>query len=88
MMGPDYTHWHGTYEIARNFYSEFIPELQELIAHGKTDKDPAKVKAADALDAKLSELLNSENHRWYLNKLDPAEEERRKKAAEEFKGRY
>ena len=30
MMGPDYTHWHGTYEVAKHFYSKYIPELQEL----------------------------------------------------------
>jgi hypothetical protein len=21
MMGPDYTHWHGTYEVAKTFYT-------------------------------------------------------------------
>ena len=29
MMGPDYTHWHGTYEVAKHFYSKMIPELKE-----------------------------------------------------------
>ena len=29
MMGPDYTHWHGTYEVAKHFYSEFIPALEK-----------------------------------------------------------
>ena len=36
----------------------------------------------------LDEVLNSDNHRWYTNKMDPAEQERRKKAAEEFRKRY
>ncbi len=31
MMGPDYTHWHGTYEVAKHFYIKFIPELEHLI---------------------------------------------------------
>jgi len=31
MMGPDYTHWHGTYELARNFYSEMVPELRAAV---------------------------------------------------------
>ena len=35
MMGPDYTHWHGTYEVAKRFYSEYIPQLQGLIDAGK-----------------------------------------------------
>ena len=29
MMGPDYTWWHGIYEVARNFYFKFIPEALE-----------------------------------------------------------
>ena len=88
MMGPDYTHWHGTYEIARNFYTEMVPELQELIEDGRADKDPKKVEAAIALEAKLREVLESENHRWFLGKMDPEEAKRRKEAAQEFKARY
>ena len=88
MMGPDYTHWHGTYEVAKHFYSEFIPGLQELIREHGADKDPAKAGAAAALAKRLDEILNSENHRWYLGKMDPAEAEKRAKAAAEFKARY
>ena len=25
MMAPDYTHWHGMYEVAERFYMELIP---------------------------------------------------------------
>lgn len=88
MMGADYTHWHGTYEVAKNFYAEIVPELQSLVYEGRESKDAEKVKAAEALDARLREVLNSTNHRWYENKMDPAEAERRKKAAEEFNERY
>jgi hypothetical protein len=28
MMGPDYTQWHGFYEVAKNFYNEFLPEAE------------------------------------------------------------
>jgi hydroxylamine dehydrogenase len=31
MMGPDYTQWHGFYEVAKNFYTEFIPQAEELM---------------------------------------------------------
>ncbi len=31
MMGPDYTQWHGFYEVAKHFYSEFIPEAEHLM---------------------------------------------------------
>lgn len=29
MMGPDYTWWHGIYEVAQHFYFKFLPEAQE-----------------------------------------------------------
>ena len=35
MMGPDYTHWHGTYEIAKHFYVKYIPELEHLMDKGQ-----------------------------------------------------
>lgn len=88
MMGPDYTHWHGTYEVAKHFYSEYVPELQELIEHGRHSEDAGKKAAAEALGAKLDEVLNSANHQWYLNRMDPAEKERRDKQREEFQKRY
>jgi hydroxylamine dehydrogenase len=30
MMGPDYTQWHGFFELADNFYNEFLPAVKEL----------------------------------------------------------
>jgi hypothetical protein len=29
MQGPDYAWWHGIYDVAKNFYTKFIPELKE-----------------------------------------------------------
>ena len=37
---------------------------------------------------KMDEVLNSANHRWYLNKMDSKEQEERKRRQEEFKKRY
>jgi hypothetical protein len=88
MMGPDYTHWHGTYEIAKNFYSELIPELEELVEKGKRSGDPAKKQAAEKLQQKIDEVLTSNNHKWYLNKLDPAEVAERQQRLKEFQSRY
>ncbi len=31
MMGPDYTQWHGFFEVAKSFYMEFIPEAEQLM---------------------------------------------------------
>jgi hydroxylamine dehydrogenase len=31
MNGPDYVQWHGYYEVAKIFYTEFIPEAEALM---------------------------------------------------------
>ena len=67
MMAPDYTHWHGTYDLAKHWYTKFVPQLEDLIAKGnKAGGD--KAKAADALQKKLDEVLSNEDHKWYLGK--------------------
>jgi len=88
MMGPDYTHWHGTYEVAQHFYTKFIPELEELIEKNKDSKDPAKKAAAENLAKLLEQTLNDKNHAWYLNKLTPEEKALRDKNRQEFLKRY
>ncbi len=51
MMGPDYTWWHGFYDIAQHFYFKLLPEAREL-------GDPE-------VDAFVEELLDSDPmHRW------------------------
>lgn len=54
MMGPDYTHWHGSYEVAKHFYMKFIPMIEE-IAEEKNDA---------TLTAMLAELMAKEEHSW------------------------
>lgn len=85
MMGPDYTQWHGFFEVAERFYSEFVPQLKEVIHRGRTN---GKAAEAGRLEAKLNEVLNSEMHKWSLGKLSAGELAARKKASEEFKKRY
>ena len=46
MMGPDYTHWHGTYEVAKHFYTEMVPALEHLVEQGRQSKDPKQLAAA------------------------------------------
>jgi hydroxylamine dehydrogenase len=36
MMAPDYTQWHGFFEVAERFYMELLPEAEELLP-GSTD---------------------------------------------------
>lgn len=88
MMAPDYTHWHGTYEIAKNWYTHFVPELRELIARGEESGDATKIAAAGKLEAKLEEIMANEDHRWSQDMMDPSEKAKRAKAREEFLDRY
>ncbi len=85
MQGPDYTHWHGTYEIAKHWYGKYIPELQDIIDLGKEEKAEAQ---AGELEKLLKEVLNDPNHRWSIGKEDPDEKAERLKRQEEFLNRY
>ena len=38
MMGPDYTQWHGFYEVAKHFYAKFLPEVERLGRKDLVDK--------------------------------------------------
>ncbi len=88
MMGPDITHWHGTYEVAKHFYTKMIPELETLVDRGRASSDVAKKEAAEKLSKRIDELLASDNHRWYLNQMDEAELKERQERQSEFQKRY
>jgi hypothetical protein len=63
MMGPDYTHWHGMYEVGKSFYTEFLPQVEELAArHGRGDEWKTKMDA----------LLARPEHVWKAG-LSPEE---------------
>jgi hypothetical protein len=84
MMAPDYTHWHGTYDLAKHWMSKFVPEIKDII-HEYEDTAPNEVKA---LEEKLAEVSHSDNWKWSLNKEDPALKKAREKRQGEFKARY
>lgn len=88
MMAPDYTHWHGLYEVAKHWYSKFIPELEAIVERNSHADDPARVAAAAHLRTTLDELLARPEHAWYTGNLSAEEMARRKAAQEEFKQRY
>ncbi len=67
MMAPDYTHWHGTYDLAKHFYTKMVPELEHLIENGM-NAGGEKKSAANKLQKELDKVLNSDNHKWYLGK--------------------
>ena len=52
MMAPDFTQWHGFYEVAKHFYHKFIPEAQK---QAKGNAEVLKV---------IEDVLNSPEHKW------------------------
>jgi hypothetical protein len=85
MMGPDYTQWHGNYEVADRFYMEFIPDLVEIIREARAN---GRTQGAQTVESELNTLLNSDMHKWFLGKMDPEELKKRKEAAAKFRDRY
>jgi hypothetical protein len=65
MMGPDYTHWHGGYEVSKHFYTEFLPLVREL----------AEKKGDEELSGLIAEELSRPEHQW-LDGQDRAEADR------------
>jgi hypothetical protein len=55
MMGPDYTHWHGMYEVSKHFYEKFLPQVVEL-AERKGRGAPWR--------ARIDALLAQDEHAW------------------------
>lgn len=62
MMAPDITHWEGTYEIAKTFYNEFLPEIRNI---AEKARKAGKVEEADKIIAALDEVLAQDNHQWF-----------------------
>lgn len=87
MMAPDYTQWHGFFEVAERFYMHFVPETREA-CHKAEKKGGEIAKAAKAVLAELDLILNKDEHKWFLGKMSEDEKNRRKAAAENFKKRY
>ena len=54
MMGPDYTWWHGIYDVAHNFYFKFIPEARHY-------NDPE-------VNAYIDKMLKDDPMHTWLNK--------------------
>jgi hypothetical protein len=61
MMAPDYTHWHGMFEVAERFYRKFIPQARERARHAA---ESGKADAAKAVTAVIDEILARPEHRW------------------------
>jgi hypothetical protein len=85
MMGPDYTQWHGNYEVADRFYTEFIPQVRDVIEQAKKN---GKSEPAVRVEKTVDEILNSDMHKWYVGKMDASEMQKRKDDSKKFRERY
>lgn len=61
MMAPDYTHWHGMYEVAERFYVEFIPQAREMCKHARENGNAA---GADKVEKVIADILARPEHAW------------------------
>jgi hypothetical protein len=55
MMGPDYTHWHGMYEVSKHFYEKFLPQVVDLAERGGRGEE---------WRGKVDKLLSQAEHAW------------------------
>ena len=81
MMAPDYTHWHGMYEVAERFYMELVPEVREMTQHGRSQGHAAGAAAVDRL---LDEILARPEHRWFQEGAAEQAEAIRQKMQERY----
>jgi hypothetical protein len=88
MQAPDYTQWHGNYDLARNWYGEYVPELKEVIEDGKHSRNPDANELAVDLERMLNDVMNDENHKWSIGKEDSKAKADRMKRQKGFKSRY
>ncbi len=72
MMGPDYTQWHGMYEVAERFYMELVPQAREA-AHG--NKKVLKI---------IDEVMDMPQHQWKKGLSDKD----KKKVRDFYRKRY
>lgn len=85
MMAPDYTQWHGMYEVAKHFYTDFLDEADQLIEKAAKNGNE---KGAKAVRKVIDDILADPKHEWFIGKMPAELKAKRKEAAEAFKKRY
>ena len=81
MMAPDYTHWHGMYEVAERFYMELIPQALEMADHAASE---GKRSQASEVRRTVAEILARPEHQWF----ELGAEEETNRVREEMQRRY
>ncbi len=85
MMAPDYTQWHGMYEVAERFYIELVPQYLEIVEHAEHDGNQEGAERARQL---LDEILARPEHLWFSGEEPEEVKAARIKAQAEFQERY
>jgi len=80
MSGPDYTWWHGMYEVSKHTYTKWIPEMREVVR-----KKDGNEKFADELLAKYFKPIVG--HDWYFNGISKDSIDKVRKGYEERYGK-
>ena len=62
MMAPDYTQWHGMFEVAERFYTKLVPQARAIIADAQRS---GRAEAARKAGAVLDDILNRPEHAWF-----------------------
>ncbi len=73
MSGPDYAWWHGMYDVAKNFYLEFIPEVKHVAG------EPLATQLLD------KHVFSQPGHRWLKEGMS---KEQLQKIQEFYRQRY
>ena len=70
MSGPDYAWWHGIYDVAKNFYTELLPEAKEACE---------KAGKPEVYEQIIAEYIDGrKEHEWYTKGFDPGKVEEMK----------
>lgn len=77
MSWPDYAWWHRIYDVAKHFYTEFMPEVKEACEKAGKHKLYQTI-----LDKYIS---NDPRHVWFTQGFDPKKVDAIKKY---YKERY
>ena len=80
MNGPDYTWWHGIYEVSQHTYFKWIPELKEVVRKKDGNED-----FANAMLEKYFKPIAG--HDWFFNGMGKDAIEKVRKGYEERYGK-
>ena len=87
MFAPDYTQWHGFFEVADRFYQHFLPQVLEIAEQGRKAGGD-KAAAAGEVEELVHKVLEMKEHQWFTGNEPEAVKKARREAAAEFKKRY